>query len=127
MDAVQRLGQRSGVENVPLHDLRGVIDEGPQLVGRAGQTPQHDGLAYPTRAEQSQSRAVAGDQDAGVSRAVRLEAVEAARVPEQRPGDRGADRESSDEHDYAGGGDLQPPHPVPSSLCARAVCHRDVG
>ena len=100
----------------------GVDDRLPH--GRAD-PPQHDGLAYAARAEQSQSRAVAGDQDACAGCTVRLEAVEAARVPEERPGDRGADREAADEHDDARGGDLQPQLQAP---CARvAVSHCDAG
>ncbi len=50
--------------------------------------PERDGHPVAARAEDPQPRAVAGEEDARVSRAVRLDAVEAARVPEERPGDR---------------------------------------
>ena len=58
-----------------------------------------------------------------LSSAVRLEAVEAARVPEERPRDCGADREGADEHDDACCGDLQPQLQAP---CTRvAISHTD--
>ena len=76
-------------------------------------------------AEQPEPRAVARHEDARTSRAVRLEAVEAAQVPEERPGDRGADREGADEHDDARRGDLQPQLQAP---CTRvAISHSDAG
>src|SRR5262245_48056313 len=72
-------------------------------------------------------RAVAVEEDARLRRAVRLEAVEAARVPEERPGDGGADREGADEHDDAGGGDLQPSlHVQPSFARAQSPMRRSV-
>ena len=49
MDALQRLVQRRGVENVAPDDLRGFLDTGPQLVRVAGQTPQHHRLLFEQR------------------------------------------------------------------------------
>src|SRR3954447_9684590 len=97
-----------------------VLGVDDRLPHRRADAVQRDGLAYAARAEQSESCAVAGDEDARASRSARLEAVEAARVPEERPCDRGADREGADDHDDAGGGDSQPPGQVCASSFARA-------
>src|SRR4051794_8689348 len=81
---------------------------------------QRDGLAYAARAEQSEPGAVTGDEDARMSRSVSLEAVEAARVPEERPCDGCADRERANEDDDAGGGDSQPAGQAYAPSFARA-------
>src|SRR5262249_43247747 len=70
---------------------------------------ERDREARARPAEQSEPRPVASEEDARLGRAVLLEAVEAARVPEERPGDGRAHREGADQYDDAGGSDLQPP------------------
>src|SRR5207253_10862748 len=60
--------------------------------------------------------AVPGEDDAFLRGAMGLEAVEAARVPEEGPCDGCADRPGAYEHDDRSDGDLQP------SLPARRVC-----
>ncbi len=122
--ALQRPHDPDVVDAVRLVEAA-VLGVDDRLPHHRADPPQRDGLAHPARAEQPEPRAVAGNEDARTSRAVRLEAVEAARVPEERPGDRGADSEAADEHDDARGGDLQPQLQAP---CARvAVSHCDAG
>ena len=86
-----------------------VLDGDDRLPHHRTDPPQRDGLAVAARTEQSQMSAVAVEEDARPSGPVRLEAVEAARVPEERSGDCGTDGERAHEDDDAGGRNLQPP------------------
>ena len=98
-----------------------VLGVDDRLPHHGADPPQGDGLASPARAEQPESRPVPGHEDARLRSALRLEAVEAARVPEERPRDSGADSEGADEHNDACCGDLQPQLQAP---CARvAISH----